>query len=88
MHRTTAARLATTGRHSPEGNAHACVSPSTDEARGQRPRASSGLTDGYSKIAMFVWSRGPRGPRYVKFYWWPLLLSIGISLLVTWLVNQ
>jgi hypothetical protein len=44
--------------------------------------------DGYSVLAMFVWSRGPRGPRRVKFYWWPLLFSIGISLLLTWLVNQ
>jgi hypothetical protein len=36
---------------------------------------------------MFLWSRGPRGPR-VRFLWWPLLLSIAVSILITWLLNQ
>ena len=37
---------------------------------------------------MFVWSRGPGEKSRFRFYWWPLLLSIGISVIVTLLLNS
>jgi hypothetical protein len=37
---------------------------------------------------MFVWSKRSREPSRTKFYWWPLLLSLGLSVVVTVLLNR
>jgi hypothetical protein len=32
---------------------------------------------------MFVFTKGPGRPGRVRFYWWPIVLSIVVSLLLT-----
>ncbi len=32
---------------------------------------------------MFVWTKGPGRPSRVRFYWWPLVLSLVVSAVLT-----
>jgi hypothetical protein len=37
---------------------------------------------------MFTWSKTSGGPARFRFYWWPLLISIALSVIVTILIND
>jgi hypothetical protein len=37
---------------------------------------------------MFVWSKRSGERSRVKFYWWPLLLSLAVSVVLTILINK
>ncbi len=43
---------------------------------------SSGTT-----MAMFVWHKRSGEPSKVRFFWWPLLLSLALSILLTIMLN-
>ena len=51
-------------------------------ARGLRP---SGI--GHAE-GMFVWTKRSGRPGRVRFYWWPLVLSIVLSVLLTIILNK
>jgi hypothetical protein len=36
---------------------------------------------------MFVWTKGSGRPSRVRFLWWPLLLSLVVSIVLTVLLN-
>jgi hypothetical protein len=36
---------------------------------------------------MFVWTKRSGRPGRAHFYWWPLLLSLVLSVLLTWVLN-
>jgi uncharacterized membrane protein YhaH (DUF805 family) len=36
---------------------------------------------------MFVWTKRSGRPGRARFYWWPLLLTLGVSLLLTLALN-
>jgi hypothetical protein len=36
---------------------------------------------------MFVWTKGSGRPSRVRFSWWPLLLSVLVSVVLTVLLN-
>jgi hypothetical protein len=36
---------------------------------------------------MFVWTKRPGRPSRVRFMWWPLLLSLVLSVVLTVLLN-
>jgi hypothetical protein len=37
---------------------------------------------------MFVWSKRSGQRSRVRFYWWPLILSLALSVLLTLLLNR
>jgi hypothetical protein len=37
---------------------------------------------------MFVWTKRSDRPGRVRFYWWPLLLSLVVSVVLTILLNS
>jgi len=37
---------------------------------------------------MFVWSKRSGEPSRTKFSWWPLLISLGLSVVLTILLNK
>ena len=37
---------------------------------------------------MFVFTKGPGRPARFRFYWWPLLLGIAISVILTVVLNS
>ena len=39
-------------------------------------------------VTMFVFSKRGGRPGRVKFYWWPLILSIAFSVLLTYCANR
>lgn len=51
---------------------------------------SDGLTPpGAGKLrGMFVWTKRSGRPSRVRFYWWPLALSLVLSVLLTLAVNR
>jgi hypothetical protein len=51
-------------------------------ARGLRP---SGI--GHAE-GMFVWTKRSGRPGRVRFYWWPLVLSIVLSVVLTIILNK
>jgi hypothetical protein len=37
---------------------------------------------------MFVWSKRSGGRSRVRFYWWPLVLSVVLSVVLTVILNK